>query len=80
MIPTIGSRGGGVVELKVAAHYACRTRNNRKGARISEHGRGRAVDISAIVLKNGTRLEVLTGWRDPAQGPLLKQMHMELKR
>ena len=43
VIPAFRGRGG-VVELKVAAHYACRTRNNRRGARISEHGReiGRA--------------------------------------
>ena len=32
----IGNRGGGLVALKVASHYACRTRNSRPGARISE--------------------------------------------
>lgn len=50
--------GGDVVELRIAAHYICRTRNNIKGAKISEHGRGKAVDIGAIVLASGKALTV----------------------
>jgi hypothetical protein len=49
---------GKLVELKIAAHYVCRSRNNQKGAKISEHGKGRAVDISAFVLSNGKILTV----------------------
>jgi hypothetical protein len=49
---------GKLVELRVAAHYICRSRNNIRGARISEHGKGRAVDISAFVLSNGKVLTV----------------------
>lgn len=75
VVPTVGSRGGGVARLNVAAHYACRTRNNQKGARISEHGRGRAVDISGLVLKNGTVISVLKHWRDGTAGPILKDLH-----
>lgn len=52
---------GRLVELQVAAHYICRSRNNVKGAKISEHGKGRAVDISAFILSNG---KVLTVARD----------------
>ncbi|MGB5557749.1 MAG: extensin family protein, partial [Paracoccaceae bacterium] len=48
---------------------------NQKGARISEHGKGRAIDVSAIVLKNGASMSVQKGWRDPAQGKVLKAMH-----
>jgi hypothetical protein len=44
---------GKLVELQVAAHYSCRSRNNIKGAKISEHGKGRAIDISAFILSNG---------------------------
>lgn len=73
--PTVGKLGGGVASLRVAAHYSCRTRNNIPGAKVSEHGRGNAIDISAIVLKNGVSLSVLKGWRDPSQGKLLKAMH-----
>ena len=52
---------GKLVELQIAAHYICRSRNNVKGAKISEHGKGRAVDISAFILSNG---KVLTVARD----------------
>lgn len=77
VVPVIGNRGGGLAQIRVAAHYSCRTRNNRPGARISEHGRGRAVDISGFALRNGARIEVLTGWKDSRQGPLLRQMHAQ---
>lgn len=73
--PAVGRLGGGIGSLRVAAHYACRTRNSQRGAKISEHGKGRAVDISAIVLRNGVSLSVLKGWRDRTQGKVLKRMH-----
>ena len=50
---------GKVSELRVAAHYVCRGRNNKKGAKISEHGKGRAIDISAFILTDGRVLSVL---------------------
>lgn len=62
-VETAFGRGGRkVVELRVAAHYACRTRNNRPGAKISEHGRGKAIDISGFRLENGDFITVLKGW------------------
>lgn len=73
--PAVGRSGGGVASIKVVADYVCRPRNNKPGAKISEHGRGRAVDVAAINLKNGAALTVLTGWRDPKQGRILRQMH-----
>lgn len=54
--PTFGA--GQVVELHIAASYSCRGRNNVKGARVSEHGRGNAVDIAGFVLADGTSLTV----------------------
>ena len=73
--PTVGRLGGGVDSLRVAAHYSCRTRNSKPGAKISEHGKGKAIDISAIKLKNGSLISVLNGWRDPAKGKVLKSLH-----
>jgi hypothetical protein len=73
--PAVGNHGGGVVELRVAAHYVCRTRNHRPGAPISEHGKGRAIDISAIRLASGEVFSVSRGWRDRTYGPMLKAMH-----
>ncbi|PZX15261.1 hypothetical protein LX81_02564 [Palleronia aestuarii] len=73
--PVVGRLGGGAVGLRVVAHYACRPRNNVPGAKISEHGRGRAIDIAAIRLRNGVEISVLKGWEDEQHGPLLHQLH-----
>lgn len=73
--PAVGRLGGGLTGLKVAAHYACRTRNNKKGAKVSEHGKGRAIDISALQLANGASITVLKGWRDGQHGPLMRRLH-----
>lgn len=54
--------GTQVVGLQVAGHYICRTRNHRPGARISEHGRGKAIDISGIILGDGRVLTVAGNW------------------
>ena len=60
--PAVGDTGGGVQSLRVVAHYACRSRNNQSGARLSEHSFGRAIDIAGIGLANGTEMTVLTDW------------------
>lgn len=69
-------RRGPVVEMKVAAHYACRTRNNQPGARISEHGKGKAIDISAFTMKDGEVITVLKGW---GQGTTLRPLRKAYK-
>ena len=73
--PSAKKLGGGADTIKVAAHYSCRTRNNRKGAKLSEHGKGNAIDISAITLKNGATMTVLNGWNEKVQKKPLRQMH-----
>lgn len=73
--PAIGRLGGGPVGLRVAAHYSCRARNNQSGAKISEHGKGRAIDISAIELANGQALTVLDGWRSRQHGNRMRAIH-----
>ena len=75
MKPAIGTTGGGVAEIKVAAHYACRTRNNQPGAKISEHGKGRAIDISGFRLRDGSEITLLQGWNQRGTGAILRQMH-----
>lgn len=50
--------GGEVVGLRVAASYACRTRNGVAGAKLSEHARGNAVDISAFNVDGRGWIEV----------------------
>ncbi len=73
--PAVGRRGGGVSELRVAAHYVCRPRNHRAGAQISEHGRGRAIDISGVILANGAEMNVLRDWHNSPHSRALRQMH-----
>jgi len=51
--------GQRVVAIKVAASYACRARNNKFGAKLSEHGFGNAIDIAAFTLSDGREVSVL---------------------
>ncbi len=74
---SVRSFGGGAKEIKVAAGYSCRTRNNRPGAKISEHGKGKAIDISAIKLKSGETISVLKDWNNGKKGRMLKKMHKQ---
>lgn len=76
-IPAVGKRGGGLSALLVAGSYACRPRNNQKGAKVSEHGRGRAIDIGGYVLTNGTTVSVLKGWGSEAGGVVLASMRKD---
>lgn len=73
--PAFGSQGGGVAELELAGHYACRRRNNRPQGKLSEHARGHALDVSALVLQDGTRISVLKGWHSDIWGDEMKKVH-----
>ncbi len=73
-IPAIGKRGGGLAALQVAASYSCRPRNSQKGAKVSEHGKGHAIDIGGVVLANGTAVSVLKGWGSDAHGRTFASM------
>jgi hypothetical protein len=75
VLPRVGKLGGGVARLEVAASYSCRPRNNQAGAKLSEHGRGHAIDISGITLKNGVTISVLKGWADRTHGAMMKALH-----
>lgn len=63
-----------VIRLQVAADYACRGRNNKKGARISEHGRGKAIDIAGFTLSDGTELSVLSDYKSN-RGKVVRKVH-----
>jgi hypothetical protein len=76
IIPVVGNTGGGVASLRVVGHYTCRNRvgGSTTNKKLSEHSRGRAVDIGGIQLKNGTELTVLTDWNKRGAGQQLKSM------
>ena len=73
--PALRRKGGGLKSLRVAAHYSCRSRNNQKGAKISEHGRGRAIDISGFHLADGSEISVLNGWSAGSTRKTMHQLH-----
>lgn len=75
MTPIVGNRGGGVTGLRVAAHYACRTRNSQPDARVSEHAKGRAIDIAAFQLRDGSEISVEDHWGRGRNGRILRRLH-----
>jgi len=75
--PALSKKGGGLSQIKVAAHYACRRRNNAKTGKISEHGKGRAIDISAFRLADGSEITVLKGWNARSSRKALRRMHAD---
>lgn len=69
--------GSPIVEVDVMGSYACRTRNNRPGARLSEHGLGRAIDIGGFRLADGRRISVKEDWGGSGEGKFLKALHRQ---
>ena len=73
--PAFAGKGGGLEALRVAASYICRTRNNVPGAPISEHGKGKAIDISGFILASGAEVTVAQDYRRGAYSATLKRVH-----
>ena len=53
--------GSRVVEIRQIASYGCRTRNSR-GAAMSEHAFGNALDVAAFRLADGREVNVYRHW------------------
>ena len=66
---TLGAR---ITKVWVMGAYSCRTRNNRPGARLSEHSVGRAVDVGGVWLGNGRKVTVKDNWGKGAPGQFLR--------
>ena len=52
-----------IKQLLIAGSYTCRPRNNVRGAKISEHGHGRAVDVAGFVMSDGSKITVARDFR-----------------
>jgi hypothetical protein len=69
--PVAGALGAPLATVTDLDSYECRGRNNILGAKLSEHGKGNAIDIGAIKLKNGATFTLT----DPqVSKPLREQM------
>ncbi|MGV6838779.1 MAG: extensin-like domain-containing protein [Planktomarina sp.] len=77
VIPRVDRTGGGIKSLTVVGHYSCRTRNNRPGAKVSEHGKGRAIDIAGFRLHDGSTISVLNDWGKGKRGRILRNLHKD---
>ena len=52
-----------VAEIRQISAYSCRGMNGQRGARISEHAFGNALDIASFTLADGRKITVKEGWR-----------------
>jgi hypothetical protein len=59
--------GESVVEIKQISAYSCRSMNGQRGAPISEHAFGNALDVAAFTLTSGRRITVKDGWHGPPE-------------
>jgi len=73
--PAFADQGGGLKGMRLAGHYACKTQNNQPRARLSEHARGRAIDISSFILMDGTVITVRDGWSDDDTRDVMRELH-----
>jgi hypothetical protein len=62
--PRVHELGGTLKSIQTLASYDCRSQNNIKGAKLSEHGRANALDIHSLKLADGKAL-VLTDTHVP---------------
>jgi hypothetical protein len=73
--PAFAGRGATVVGLTVLDAYSCRNRNRAASGKLSEHGRGRAIDVGAFRLGDGATVPVREGWASADWGPVLRRVH-----
>ena len=55
--------GQQVVQINSMGSYACRGMNNQRGAQLSEHSFGNALDIGGFVLADGREITLVRDWR-----------------
>lgn len=58
VVPRVAALGTTVSRVENYDAYECRSRNRIVGAKLSEHAHGEALDVRAIVLGDGRRLEL----------------------
>ena len=66
--------GGSIEKVWMMGAFSCRTRNSQRGARLSEHAYGRAIDIGGMWLSTGKRISVKQNWGKGADGQYLRRI------
>lgn len=74
-LPQSRANGSAMVQMRVAASYSCRRRNNRSDGALSDHAKGNAIDISAFTFADGRTATVDRDWSQGAFSGLMKQFH-----
>jgi hypothetical protein len=59
--------GEPVIEIKQISAYSCRSMNGQRGAPISEHAFGNALDVAAFTLAGSRKVTVKDGWHGPPE-------------
>jgi len=59
--PAVAALGTRLEVVKVAASYDCRSRNRVRGAKMSLHGSGKALDVGGFTFADGQKVEVKDG-------------------
>ena len=68
--------GAPVAEIRQISAYSCRGMNGQRGAPISEHAFGNALDIASFTLTDGRKVTVKDGWRGtPEEQGFLRDVH-----
>ncbi|MEJ8474659.1 extensin family protein [Roseibium algae] len=68
--------GANLSGLRVGPGYVCRRRNNLPTGKLSEHSKGKALDITAFVLADGREISVDKDWGTQSDEAIfLKQIH-----
>lgn len=57
--------GAPVVAIQQISSYSCRPRNNERGAKVSEHAYGNALDVAGFTFADGSKLTVKGDWNSP---------------
>jgi hypothetical protein len=73
--PAFDDDGPELEGLGIAGAYVCRNVNDAADGDLSEHARGRAIDIARFERADGSTISVLDGWASEAHGPLLRAIH-----
>lgn len=56
-----------VTGMTVLGGYACRAEKSNRTNRLSRHAFGAAIDLSGIILADGTRMNIIKDWKTPGK-------------